>query len=88
MGRQCFRKNLFSYFRENGEEHIQDTRETVVTPHCKQIFRDSWIIFSQDFQGLGLGTLFPARESLVSDFLAGDREIANPLFTVYALPLV
>jgi len=28
--------------------------------------------------GLGLGKLFPARESLVSDILAGDRNTAKP----------
>jgi len=28
-------------------------------------------------QGLGLGKLFPARESLVSDILAGDRKSLN-----------
>ena len=31
-----------------------------------------------------MGELFPARESLVSDILAGDRNFANPFFTVYA----
>ena len=45
--------------------------------HCKKILRDSWIIFDQTFQGLGLGTLFPARESLVSDIPAGDGKSIN-----------
>jgi len=39
--------------------------------------RDSWIFFDQTFQGLGLGKLFPARESLVSDIPAGDRKLLN-----------
>jgi len=42
----------------------------------KKILRDSWIIFDQTFLGLGLGTLFPARESLISEIPAGD---GNPL---------
>jgi len=41
-------------------------------------FRDSWIYFDQTFLGLGLGKLFSARESLVSDILAGDRKTATP----------
>jgi len=45
--------------------------------HCKKILRDSWIIFDHTFQGLGLGTLFPARESLVSDIPAGDGKLLN-----------
>jgi len=39
-------------------------------------------MFDQTFQGLGLGKLFPARESLVSDILAGDGKSLNFLFTV------
>jgi len=31
----------------------------------------------QTFLGLGLGKLFPARESLVSDILAGDGKSLN-----------
>jgi len=37
----------------------------------------------QTFLGLGLGRLFPARESLVCDFPARDWNIAKPFFTVY-----
>ena len=33
--------------------------------------------------GQGLGKLFPARKTLVSDIPAGGREIAKPLFTEY-----
>jgi len=44
--------------------------------HCKLFLRDSWICFAQTFQGLGLGKLFPARESLVSNILAGDGNTA------------
>jgi len=51
--------------------------------HCKKNVRDSWIFFDQTFLGLGLGKLFQARESLVSDILAGDRNVAEPFFTVY-----
>jgi len=47
------------------------------TLHCKKILRDSWIIFDQTFQGLGLGTLFPAWESLVSDIPAEDGKLLN-----------
>jgi len=38
--------------------------------------------FDQAFQGLGLGQLFPARESSVSDIPAGDGNIAKLFFTV------
>jgi len=31
---------------------------------------------------MGLGKLFPARESLVSEILAGDENTAKPFFTV------
>jgi len=51
--------------------------------HCRKNLRDSWICFDQTFLGLGLGKLFPARESLVSEILAGDGSTANPFFTVY-----
>jgi len=39
--------------------------------------RYSWICFEQTFLGQGLGKLFPARESLVSDIPAGDRNMRN-----------
>jgi len=45
--------------------------------NCKKNLRDSWIFVDQTFLGLGLGTLFPARESLVSDIPAGDGNIAK-----------
>jgi len=45
--------------------------------HCKKKLQDSWIYFDQTFLGLGLGKLFPARESLVSDILAGDGNPVN-----------
>jgi len=45
--------------------------------HCKQNLGDSWILFDKTFLGLELGTLFPARESLVSDIPAGDGNIAK-----------
>jgi len=48
----------------------------------KKNLRDSWISFDQIFLGLGLGKLFPARESLVSDIPAGDRNTAKKIFTV------
>jgi len=45
-------------------------------PHCKKVER--FLDFSdQTFQGLGLGTLFPARESLVSDIPAGEGKLLN-----------
>jgi hypothetical protein len=51
--------------------------------HCKFFFlQDSWIGFYQTFLGLGLGKLFPARESLVSDILAGEGNTAKLFFTV------
>jgi len=51
--------------------------------HCKKkkSSRDSWICFDQTFLGLELGKLFPVRESLVSDILAGD---GNPLNLFYS----
>jgi len=39
--------------------------------------RDSWIFLDQTFQGLGLGKLFLARESLVSYIPAGDGKSLN-----------
>jgi len=45
--------------------------------HCEKKLRDSWIFFDQTFQGLELGRLFPARESLVSDIPAGDGKSPN-----------
>jgi len=49
--------------------------------HTVKKIRDSWIYFDQTFQGLGLGKLFPARESLVSDILAGDRKSLDLLYS-------
>jgi len=46
------------------------------SPALQKILRDSWIIFYQTFHVLEFGTLFPARECLVSDIPAGD---GNPL---------
>jgi len=47
----------------------------------KKKFRDSFICFDQTFLGLGMGKLFPARESLVIP--AGAGNTAKPFFTVY-----
>jgi len=44
--------------------------------------QDYWICFDQIFLGLGLSKLFPARESLVSDILAGDGNTRKLFFTV------
>jgi len=52
----------------------------LVILHCKKYLRDSRIFFYQTFLGLGLGKLFPARESLASDIPAGDGNIAEPFF--------
>jgi len=45
--------------------------------HCKKIYEIPGFFFDQTFLGLEQGTLFPARESLVSDIPAGDRFIAK-----------
>ena len=50
--------------------------------HCNLVLQDSWICFDQTLLGLGLGKLFLARESLVSDILAGDGNTEKPFFTV------
>ena len=50
----------------------------------KQKLRESWIWFDQTFLGLGLGKIFPARESLVSDIPAGNGNIVK-LFLQCAL---
>jgi len=50
--------------------------------HYKKNVRDYWICSDQTFLGLGLGKLFPARESFVSDIPAGDGNTAKPFFTV------
>jgi len=52
-------------------------------PHCKRNLRDSWSCVDQTSLGLGLGKLFPARESLVSDLPAGDGNTAKPFFIVH-----
>jgi len=44
--------------------------------HCKKSYEIPGS-FDQTFLGLGLGTFFPARESLVSDIPAGDGNIAK-----------
>jgi len=44
------------------------------------MLRDSWICFDQIFLGLGLGKLYPARGSLVSDIPAGDGNTTKPFF--------
>ena len=54
---------------------LQVDNEFVYT--VKKILGDSWIIFDYTFQGLVLGKLFPARESLVNDIPAGDRKSLN-----------
>jgi len=52
------------------------------TVHCKKIDEIPGFVLKKTFLGLGLGKLFPARESLVSHILAGDVNTAKPLFTV------
>jgi len=52
------------------------TNQGFIIPLQKNL-RDSWIVFHQTFLGLELGTLFPARESFVSDIPAGDGNIAK-----------
>jgi hypothetical protein len=46
----------------------------------KNLQRDFWIIFDQIYQELGLGTLFPARGSLISDIPAGVRKSLKLFF--------
>jgi len=46
--------------------------------NCKKDLRDFWTYFDRTFLGLGLGKLFPAKESLVDDILAGDVNTAKP----------
>jgi len=55
--------------------------------HTKKKLLDSWFFFDQTFLGLGLGKLFPARESLVSDIPAGDGNTAQPFFYRVHSPL-
>jgi len=42
--------------------------------HCKKIYEIPGFVLTK----LGLGKLFPARESLISDIPAGDRNTAKP----------
>jgi len=56
-----------------------------VNLHCKQILGDSWICYGQTFLGLGLGKLFPARESLVSDIPARDGKPLNHFYSVWEM---
>jgi len=55
---------------------------TKVSTYCKKDLRDSWIYFDYTILRLGLGKLFPARGSLESDILVGDRNTAIPFLTV------
>jgi len=48
----------------------------------KKFLRDSWNFFDQTFLGLGLGTSFPTKETLVNDIPAEDGIIAKLFFTV------
>jgi len=46
--------------------------------HLEKKLSNSWICFDQTFLELGLGKLFPARQSLVNDIPAVDRNTAKP----------
>jgi len=64
------------------KENIMDILNFVLKYTVKKL-QDSWIFCDPIFQGLGLVTLFRARESLVSDIPAGDGKSLNlylPLF--------
>jgi len=67
-------------FIPNIENTAQTSAHIEQTIHCKKNVRDSWICFDQTF--LGLGLLFPARESLVSDIPAGDGNTLNLFYSV------
>jgi len=53
-----------------------------MTTQFKKYLRHSWNFFYQTFLGLGLGKLFPARESFLNDILAGDGNTAKTFITV------
>jgi len=54
----------------------------LIISYTENIFYEIPGFFDQTFQGLGLGKLFLARESLVSDIPAGNGNIASLFFTV------
>jgi len=74
-----WQKLMFCIIVSFSSEILGEGSSTTTT----KIFRDSWIFLDHTFLGLELGTLFPARESLVSDNPAGDGNIAKLFFTVY-----
>ena len=73
-----------NFWKSWPQKKNQKYNQSRIVVHCKRKnFRDSWIYFDQTL--LGLGKLFPARESLVgSDIPAGDGNTAKPFFTLHS----
>ena len=64
-------------YSEYKEKLTMDSSDTV------KKLRDSWFCFYQTFLGLGLGKLFPARESFVSDIPAGEGNTGKLFYSMY-----
>jgi len=58
------------------------TAKCWLLPYTEKKFTRFLDFFYHTFLGLELGTLFPARESLVSDIPNGDRNIATLFYSV------
>jgi len=69
-----------------GDFAVLPHRNILSTPRFF-FLQDSWICFDQTFLGLGLGKLFPASESLVSDNPAGDRNSLNLFYSKCSLDI-
>jgi len=67
---QAFSKQIVKY--KNKPIFSQNLRGSTVKK-----LRYSWIFVDQTFLRLGLGKLFPAKESLVSDIPAGDGNVVS-----------
>ena len=69
---------IFSTLTSCIHKRMSKNKKRIYTSiHCKENLPDSWICYDQTLLGLGFGRLFPARESLVSDILAGDGNLIN-----------
>jgi len=72
-------------YNESRESSITDTVHTYskyMQDTLLKTFTRFLDLIDQFFLGLGLSKLFPTRESLVNDILAGDGNITNNFFTV------
>jgi len=79
------RQNLNLEFSKIRWMHVHKWRVLEDRHTVKKNYEIPEIFFDQTFRGLGLGRLFPATESLVSDIPAGDGKSLN-LYLQCTLP--